>query len=526
MMINFDVNDYVLDSVDVVGGSSDEEEEFGSEDELMVDDDIESKQEVGKQEVEVEDSDNKHDPPMLEDADADADATVPFPDGPDNETFDEWRQRLQSAVPGQLMTLVISIYDEFGGADRFQIRPHEDEGALLQRILTEVYSNKFPGPINLGVDLISAKTRLYNAKALSLYINLRRQDLDATTRTKYIEMLDVVFIRVKLLQTIREATFQYQLTFQPAYCSIWTVEQGIQQIQQNNGDEIPPLRRAILFCVFEADKLNLRHSGDRVMIPVFKDGKMIRAFKHYMSMREFVNGLQRNVYSAAHSILTALSNLVKLVSENLSENSYDIFPEYKPNREWMAFKNGMYHLEEDKFYDHDDPHIPKDLTASVYHDVELPWVYLKSYSGKWDDPKWVGIECVLHKIVHTQYPPGKSRRAVCMRLRSRVSNPTEMSSFPRVRNSSILCVRKITTRRIKSPGFMLITHSLNVPSVLSDSLATRYLIDVTCTLSSKSFNTTPVIILMTIAPNAWFFVSRTCCIPRTCFMRGTQSCKK
>jgi len=180
----------------------------------------------------------------------------------------------------------------------------------------EVFVEKYPGPISLAIDLIVFMSKSYNTRALSLYVDLKRQDLPKEEELLYLEKLNTVFNRNKIIMTMREATFQFQLTFQVSYRALWTVSQGIQQIQQDI--EMTALRRAIIFCTFEAGKLMLRHQDDRVMIPVYRaDGRLIRAFRHYKSMKKFVNDLQCNVYSAAHSILSCTANLVKQVRDNL-----------------------------------------------------------------------------------------------------------------------------------------------------------------------------------------------------------------
>ena len=72
----------------------------------------------------------------------------------------------------------------------------------------------------------------------------------------------------------------------------------------------------------------------------------------------------------------------------------------------MAFRNGMLNLNTDDFLAHDDPEIPRDVIACVFHNCDLPWEELKEYVGDWDNPLWVNIDTPVKKIYELQFPPG------------------------------------------------------------------------------------------------------------------------
>ena len=110
--------------------------------------------------------------------------------------------------------------------------------------MTEIFDAKYPGPISLGVDLITEHADRYNARALVLYVSYLRTRVICRQKNchcrhcidwlEVAEMLNTIFIRNKLMQTIREATFQLQLTSHPAYRSFWTNMQGVQQIMPDD----------------------------------------------------------------------------------------------------------------------------------------------------------------------------------------------------------------------------------------------------------------------------------------------------
>jgi len=49
-------------------------------------------------------------------------ASIPFPSGPDNESYEEWRERLVHATPDQIKQLIDDLFEEWGGEDKFALK--------------------------------------------------------------------------------------------------------------------------------------------------------------------------------------------------------------------------------------------------------------------------------------------------------------------------------------------------------------------------------------------------------------------
>jgi hypothetical protein len=164
------------------------------------------------------------------------------------------------------------------------------------------------------------------------------------------------------------------------------------------------LSAAIDHCLFHARYRDLRHRGNWVYEQVKINGKPIQAFQECEKMKSFVDGLhlRRGFFTNETYGCPMITEMdEQRIANELKLEDYYLFPFYKPDYSWMAFRDGMLHdtlpghtnlaldpqqcrcgdrvmaYEHDcgredgdlKFYPHGDSGIPDSTCAGFFHDV-------------------------------------------------------------------------------------------------------------------------------------------------------------
>ena len=339
-----------------------------------------------------------------------------------------WRADIERAVEAKSTATIDSqiheLFEDMGGAVRFDTN---DGTTQLSQLCQDLFHGHIKcnsdGTLISPLDAIDADHYRPLTKALVLYAAyFRVHGIDITAKTEEHKMLNEIFRRLYRIKAIRSNITEYMSGFNANYHSSWADDSGIQLVLPENMTNATQL--AVHHIVLEAERRQLRHKGKTVMRPVTLDnGRTIRAYEPYMTIEKFVYSLQRDVSSHPHQLITNVSSMKK-VFDMLENTDYLMFPEHNPNPEWMAFKDGMLHLFEDGnevWYDHDDPNIPPNTYASIYHDIDLNYHELDEFKGSWGDGDWLGIDCALHTILNLQFPSGT--------LRQPLTNATDLVIF-------------------------------------------------------------------------------------------------
>ena len=161
-----------------------------------------------------------------------------------------------------------------------------------------------------------------------------------------------------------------------------------------------------MFVGYWAFRIGAQHNGDRVMLPVKKDGRFLRAFRFVSSMKDWIHGIVSDPFSEAARVMFGKAGLFKHVIEHFSIGDSATFPKYKADNAFMAFNNGIYSLRTDEFFEHDSDKVPANLVCSVYQDSDMPWDEIKDKRGTYTNPDWLEIDTPLRLVYELQWPAG------------------------------------------------------------------------------------------------------------------------
>lgn len=337
-------------------------------------------------------------------------------DGPifDSEwKFDQWSAALLDADQDTISGLIRRLYRQSGGDVRYRSDiPEEQLAELVPDLFDSHFSCNTDGSLATPHDVIIAEASNQFIQLQTLYAAYFRKNpaVGTSDPTEENTMLNTMFIRMSLLRDVRTGISQYIRTFAPGYRISWSNNIGFEMCLRPLVSDMSDLQKAIDHCLFAANAEHLRHIGSVVYEPIFVKNELIKAYKPRCTMMDFVTGLGSNIFSESHKILSASKGLVKSVVEDLTNAQYDMFPQYSPHNEWLAFDDGMLHIFTDQFRDeffaHGASEIPDDVYAGIYHPIDLKYDQFEQYRGTWENPQWQEIPCALHKVTSKQFPPG------------------------------------------------------------------------------------------------------------------------
>lgn len=152
-------------------------------------------------------------------------------------------------------------------------------------------------------------------------------------------------------------------------------------IPRNQIEDMNSFGKLVLAVLESLNAKQFRKFEGDVYTPVFtKEGHFTNYWERHMSIDEYVAGFVKvdhdlelfKCIASGRDIGPGVASFIKWFKS-------DYFPEVKPDRYFMAYRNGVYCVGEDKFYPYVDPKTGKtpekvlsvDVSCCAYHDLEF-----------------------------------------------------------------------------------------------------------------------------------------------------------
>ena len=141
--------------------------------------------------------------------------------------------------------------------------------------------------------------------------------------------------------------------------------------------------KLIDFFVIELYRLGLRRKGDSVYRQVMTQSNVGTHFwEPVCTIHEFIWSVDRHTNFTVWKMLNDKGGREHENVERylLQDRSGDVL-ELKPDRYWLSWSNGMYHVESNMFYGYESPDIPVDVVSHRYFKQEFDWETIQACNG-------------------------------------------------------------------------------------------------------------------------------------------------
>lgn len=188
-------------------------------------------------------------------------------DVPADDDLQQWYRNTLLCTLDEIKDKIREMFDLWGSNDRHRAHPHQDDEDRMELFGEELMGDRYPGPLASPIDFIQSQSVIHNTRILVLHMCWLQKDAEAKIDgdSEFNRMLDTLYLRSRYLQMARETITLYLQTFDPSYLSSWSCPQGLSLVQCPSHDERSNFQRAIIYVLFEAFKLGLRHDEDEVV---------------------------------------------------------------------------------------------------------------------------------------------------------------------------------------------------------------------------------------------------------------------